>query len=353
MKKISFILIINIILIVFLFLIFDFFIYSYNIINFKNTLHDLSNRKYSEKFKIYKEILFNQNNFKHYIHDLSYNGYKENIENYKKTILNGQYLSENNPDSHILENWKNYRPIENIQSDKNILIFGCSFAYGMFLKDNETFSHFLGKLTEYNIYNRSHNGRSAQHMLYQLENKDLIKSLPKPDYVIYVFIPHHIRRTWLTCVGSHKDFYYKKTKNNTLKLNSPSIERYITGFFENILNETIGSKKVYYYKKWETELYFLHITKSIDLIKKIWGNDVKFIFFAYEDFYNEDFYLENLNKLEKNGIICIRLSDLSDKNYANNINYRIGEFEYHPNAKAWEEITPLFVNYLQKMGYLK
>ena len=80
-----------------------------------------------------------------------------------------------------------FRPIENSDKDKSIVLYGCSYGYGMNLGNNETFSCHLGKyFPNYRIYNRALSGLSTTHILFQLKNHHSVK-FENPKYFIYVF----------------------------------------------------------------------------------------------------------------------------------------------------------------------
>lgn len=320
MKKFFKIFVINFLLIIFFIIVLDFYAFSTN------------------PFLMFAPQPKNYNIF---------NLYLMNIKSCIKVILPKNYKEYNESIIYDHEN-AYYRPvIIGKNPNKNILLFGCSFAYGYRLNDNETFSSQLSKLTNYSVYNRADVGRSAQQMLYQLESDNFHKIIPKPDYVIYMFIPEHIWRTNIIINNKNiREIYYKKTKNSHLILSDNLLERYVLIFCINALSKIYKVSE-----KTLTEFYFLHIYQAMDVIQKRWGNGVKFIFFIYKDDDSEDFQ-NGFNEIEKRGGIVVKLSDLSNKDY-NDLKYRIDENDSHPNAKAWKEITPLFVKYLQKQGYLK
>lgn len=327
---------INILLFIILFLILDFFafyiFYVFHVFNVSPA------NWYKNEVKLSTVV-------KSYVKNLS--GYAPVIKkNMLYYIINLGY-QELNPDNSEIK--FPYRPIENPKVLKSVLIFGCSYAYGHSLFQNETFSHQLGKITGYRIYNRAISGCSAQHMLYQAENEDFYNLMPKPKYVIFVFMPDQIFRTYLSCFFDNS-IYYKKTKNNNLVIRNFSLnysQCYLIKDFQYFIKT-----KFMKINSSNTDFYFQHIYQAIDAMRKHWGNDFKFIFFAYENNFDNKYYEENLKKLENQGVIVVRLKDLSKKDFLSK-EYRLGENDFHPNAKAWKEITPLFVKYLNNMGYLK
>ena len=259
----------------------------------------------------------------------------------RKDILDQIINGPNGPDDF-------YRPIENENSKPEIVLFGCSFTYGDLLNDNETFSYQLAKETGYKVINRAKSGWSVQHMLFQLENDDFYKIVPKSDYVIYLHIPQHIRRVYLPGDWD-KNIYYKKTKDGKLVLKQHSFNYFHT----NLIGQIISwySCKLGEFSEKELDFYFQHFTQSVENIRKHWGNDTKIIFFNYYDNYTHDDITEKYyNQMKEQGVIIVKLKDLSKTDYTDS-KYKI-ENDGHPNAKAWREITPLFIEYLNKQGYL-
>ena len=85
---------------------------------------------------------------------------------------------------------------------------------------------------------------------------------------------------------------------------------------------------------------------------KAFNDDTKFIILRYDNG-EEEPYNWMFEELKREGFIIVSLKDLSDTEYCNLIKYQISEADAHPNALLWQEITPLFVKYLQNRGYFK
>ncbi len=257
-------------------------------------------------------------------------------------------LLSDNYNNAVSEN--SFRPIENINADKSILIFGCSYAHGDGIKKEETFSKNLGKLLlHYRIYNRAKGGWTTSHMLYQLENKDF-SNMANVKYVIYVFIPEHLCRTdYSGHTGVYTPYYNFKNlafKNYSYKYMSVPVVWYFRDnqmTFQLKDTNNININVIYLSKK-----IFLKAKKYV--VSKF-GYDTKLIILRYDNGEDEP-YNWMFEELKKEGIIVVSLKDLSDTNYISKT-YQISEKDWHPNARAWREITPLFVKYLQDRGYLK
>ena len=321
MKKVFKIILINVILVILIFFCVDFFAYVFTV-NKKEPLYF----KYKNPFAIFAIY-----------------------------ITRFSFL---NKDASILQDYinnKRFRPVENegTKTKKPILIFGCSFAYGYRLKDNETFSYQLGKLTGRPVYNRAYPGWAPQHMYIQLQNKNFYKIVPKPEYIIYVFIPNQIARFHLTTritTSRYKyNIFYKISKN---KLKRDIFSEYINSFATIYLVKRKlhpVQPRSLKYRQYDHKLLKLYFSTSKQIVNKKWGNDVKFIIILYGKESRLKKLLPTFNGLKKSNFTIININDLSDKNF-NSKEYQIGKingkWDYHPNAKAWEEITPLIVNKL-------
>ena len=78
--------------------------------------------------------------------------------------------------------------------------------------------------------------------------------------------------------------------------------------------------------------------------------DAKFIIFRYDDDDIEP-YNWMFEKLKDEGLTVVSLDDLSSKKFRNLNEYQLSSTDIHPNAKAWAEITPLFLKYFQSKHY--
>lgn len=83
-------------------------------------------------------------------------------------------------------------------SNKKILIFGCAYAYGASLDDNQTLGYKLAENYKATVYNHSYPGWGIQHMYWQLdENRYDVLSYDKDiDTILYVYMDDHINRLY-------------------------------------------------------------------------------------------------------------------------------------------------------------
>lgn len=236
-------------------------------------------------------------------------------------------------------NNEKFRPIENINSSKSpIVIFGCSFAYGAGLNDNQTLSAKLAQFTGRPVYNRAHGGWGTQHMLYQLKSEEFYQLVPKPEYVIYVFMGDHVKRIQILVdplIGNGEPCILYKNKKGKLVLDSWNM--FLLRF------PTFGYIKQFIYnhfttQEYKTNLLKFHLLETKKEINKHWNN-TKFVILLYEEW---DRSIEK--DLENNGIKIIHLknlvnTDINDKKYTLQ--------DGHPNENAWNLFTPALIKELK------
>ena len=230
-----------------------------------------------------------------------------------------------------------YHPVKNANSEKNpIVLFGCSFTYGHKIPINSTFHEVLSQYTNRPIYDRSYHGFGVNQMLYQLKNEKLYQIInKKPDYIIYTYIPDHIRRLYMPClytIYQYRGAFYKLNKNKkelSLRKNSMLYDRFsIVTFLYTKLFEN-------QYKKDADSLLLTHFWEAKKEVNIHWGEDTKFIILKY---FEDSVFNAIQPELEKAGYIIIDRNDLVpfkefDKNYC------LSEIDSHPNAIVWNEIT--------------
>ncbi len=233
---------------------------------------------------------------------------------------------------------------DNFSDKPAIILLGCSFVYGEGLKDEELFSYLLSKYTHRNIYNLGLGGHSQKSSLYILRdyfdeiNEKILKNNKNIDYVIYVYIPDHLRRLYVNVTEQRVPTYniYKKNNQLHLKLKKPSIINYYTNTH---LYRSLMTLKYNFEEKNNLDglfkLFCLYITEINDEIKakfKVKDKPTQFVVLVYKENGNE-----NWDILREQGIKVIKINDL--------LGFDINTPEYkfldgHPNPKAWEVITP-------------
>jgi len=80
--------------------------------------------------------------------------------------------------------------------EKFLAFFGCSYVFGEGLNDEETLPWQVAMLAPaFRVYNYGVSGHGPQQMLAKLESGEFAREVAeRSGIVVYVFIPHHVRR---------------------------------------------------------------------------------------------------------------------------------------------------------------
>lgn len=223
---------------------------------------------------------------------------------------------------------------------KPILIYGCSYAYGYKLKEEEHIGYLLSKLTKRPVYNFAVIAAGLQHNLYLLQNQQKIE--PEPEYIIYLYIQDHIRRMYMgtNVINSYKFFEYKNKKGKF------QTEKGLVNYLKNTVIYQYIVRCFIFHKINDDENFNLLKTYLKEMKQEInikYPNS-KFIFIIYDK--KNDIALkltkEKQKEIQDLGIKVIDLDDIfGDKLYKPE--YTISETDAHPNAKAWKLIAPQLV----------
>lgn len=242
-----------------------------------------------------------------------------------------------------------FRPVMNKDSkEDSILIFGCSYAAGYVFDNEQTISYVLSKYSTRPVFNRASSGRGLQFMLWQLKSdKDFYKEVKKPKYVFYVLMGGigHFERLYYTAFPNCLDpeFYFTyKEKNGELVERKPLFGLYYDlHLTRHIYNKFIFNKVINDFDNPNSKMYdffTLHFKKSNEIIKKQFGDDVKFIILTFENT-NKEYWRETL---EKEGIDVVDISEtIGIQNLeASELGFFEPEVAAHPNGKIWELLIP-------------
>ena len=233
-----------------------------------------------------------------------------------------------------------------------ILLFGCSFTYGAWLDEFNTFSYKLQNYTNRLVLNRGFSGWGPAGMLYQLRLPNFKNSLcfnlktnscnlGNVEFVIYTFIADHVRRNYVKCAFFDDKFmFYKYDKKSNSLVEKSNLDNFY--YHSYILRKLYFNKVLGLANEYNDDVKqftLLHFTESNKLIKELFPN-AQFIIFVYEG----DNYIKPIQKeLENNGISIIYLSNLSDIDFSQD-KYKVDG--QHPNGKAWNIIVPLLAKKL-------
>lgn len=230
-----------------------------------------------------------------------------------------------------------------------LFVFGCSYAYGQYLKDNQTFSYKLSEILKRPVYNRALPGFGIQHMYAQLQTDNFYKDKACPAAVIYVLVYDHFNRFLLKLPYITSNFFnlHYNVENNKLKMEDYNSK------FKNILNSLyiaryINHKTTYYYVNNKknadklTDLMLIYFMESRNKLEEHYHKKIKFFVVLYPPYLYDDLLTQ---KLEQNDFFVINLQllfpniDFAEPQYSQNI---------HPTAKLWEVITPDLSKIIQK-----
>ncbi len=218
-----------------------------------------------------------------------------------------------------------------------VIIYGCSFAYGLNLSPENTFGSILSEYTKRPVYNFAVTGKGMQHALFLLQNDK--KITPDPEYVFYVFITDHVRRMYINCnvLDSYKYLTYRNDNGKLVQNdnNWDLCERFfITKKLKNASFFVL--KKVFDKQMYElTKLYFLEMQNAV---KKQYPS-AKFVVLTYQLSNYRYITKERIKDLNKSGIEVISLNDLCEGELIKP-KYKIPkeqDYFQHPNKEAWEK----------------
>lgn len=290
---------------------------------------------------------------------------KTKLEFFKKNIYTGfKYWKFNKhftSDFNFTDNYKG----EN-KNKGAVILFGCSFAYGAFLGENQNFSAKLSKLTGRTVFNRAMPSYGLGQMLWLTKQTEFYNNIEKinegekPDYVIYVYIPDHFMRSCRYKYGISNPYYNNyylsydikdgkliETKPFLVELNKFTI-------FFNLTNNLKCNKNHYDKGDYNNFEYIkLHFEHSREELRKRYP-DIKFIIIKYpynygdlpdkmsQEYYNMSVYSsKRWKELQEEGFIIIEADKQTIGVNLNDEKYKLPD--NHPNEAAWDIITPVIV----------
>lgn len=244
----------------------------------------------------------------------------------------------------------------------SIIVFGCSFAWGCFLEDNQTFEKKLSELANRTVHNRGYCGFGLSPMVWMSKNNDFYKDITSPEYIIFIYIYDHMRRIYEEKYGNnsfHTYVGYKEEKNHKLVEKYPFIlwfnrlnimHNFINNYiFKNLLSEKNRDKNFdllkLYFEETRREFQKRYPNIKFIIIKHPYGMRTlqKDHEFPYTIGYS--YYTPRWKELEDEGFI---IYDLKDK--FQNIDFESDEYTFpdgHPNEKAWDVVAKQLVNDLK------
>lgn len=278
---------------------------------------------------------------------LYYMKYREAIkiqwQNGNKFFFTYGMPKEFSPDD-IVYNWHN-RVFKKNGGKKPFAVVGCSFAEGSCLEDKQTFGYKVSDMTNRTCYQRGVTATGLPYVYYQIKNKLIPQD---SEYVVYVFIYDHLFRLNQDFLGYWSDRFNLRyeVKNGEVQQvvhKHPLLfSLYSTRLVREKLSDFDDEKEMQDFVTFKPLL-----AQTTVEFKKNYPNS-KFVFLEYPSGYNDFFVLppKIIDFIKEQGCIYINANDLTGKD--------LGEPEYkvegeglHPNEKAWDELTPKFV---EKVG---
>ncbi len=275
-----------------------------------------------------RSLIQHANAFCHYYYTQAFYNKESFMPNDFRTPAGLEYIKSVSGKTQNSDASPLYRP--------KIVLLGCSFAYGQYLENNDAFHSVLSNAVHRTVFNLGISGGSPREMLYILRNdkirNKLLRNNNDVEYVIYTYIFDHKKRLFVNHYAGVPNFTVKESSNTKhLEYIKPIYKSFAYTYFR------VYSK---FLEKKLAELFYLYMDEIHTEIEKHFsydGKPAKFVILIYEDDGKIDW-----EKIRKNGIIVIKLSDISDA--IDNPEYRFPDS--HPNAKAWHKIVPALVKEL-------
>ena len=261
-------------------------------------------------------------------------GYFQNLT--KKIAVSEEY------DKTYIEKRIQFRPALNGHNTekRSIVLTGCSFVYGQYLNEDEIFSYKIAQLVENPVYNLGVISKAINTTIALLQYGAFEKEVKvEPSIVIYTYANFHLLRLIMPNMPFEDNEFMFKINDNKLERKRPPF------IVSRFISLSVLRSKLYEFTKRHSKIYREHLKKLLKLhfleMKKLIDSkysDVKFIVVVY---YPCKIFEEIASELEKENIEIIRITeeefglDVQDKKNLLP--------DGHPNALAWEIITPKLV----------
>lgn len=245
------------------------------------------------------------------------------------------------------DNPEEKRPTNIGKKDKpSVLFFGCSYLYGFGNDEKDTIPYMVYKRTGRTTVNRGVCGGCIFDMFKDLTNSyflEEINNLPKPDYIVYIWILDHFNRISNPYVSplklQNEPFYYIKPmwreKDGKLTKYSPS--KFILPFYSLFCVKAYYSYLAESFAKEKKEEKMLRFFLMANKICKEKFPQSKFVIIQYKDSSGvllNDIFIE---KLEETGILVLDAEKLAGHELVSS-EWR-GQDKEHPNGKAFSDVS--------------
>ncbi len=265
-----------------------------------------------------------------------YKGPDLNLDHYKCNVKNNCM-------------WQFREPVGLEYKTPPIVIFGCSFAHGHYLKKTQTFGYKLSKLTKRPVYNRALQGKGLAQMLRQTEDEHFYETVPEADTYIYIIISDTFRRM-LTYKFNPAEPYFSYHYKYDKKHNDLVPDKYDNKFI-NLLKSTYlagyfnAHMAKYILKNHKNDDYVaniaaLHFIKAKENIEKHYNKKKEFIVIFYDHPWELPFAYYLCPKLIQNGFKIVKTNALTNEKITNDEKYYQ---DNHPTEESWDLLTPLII----------
>ena len=224
----------------------------------------------------------------------------------------------------------------------NIVWFGCSFAEGAGLNDNQTPCYKISELTGKSCINKAKGATGAQFMYYQINDDKIMDDAKTADFIIYTFIWNHIQRLYNYQVNPLIDMFnlrYKIIDGNLVDITPQFNPLYSSFFVKRILNKIV-------YEQAKDESYNFRLFNKImketyNIAQKRYPNS-KFIFIEFPELSKKELPDYEVKELESYGINVVRVKDILGNIDIYDPKYWLPD-NIHPTEQAWDLILPTIV----------
>lgn len=222
---------------------------------------------------------------------------------------------------------------------KPIIWFGCSFAEGAGLEDNQTPCYKISKLSQRSCINKAKGATGTQFMYYQINDDKFTDDVQNADFIIYTFIWNHIQRLYNYQVNPLIDMFNLRYKlvNDELKNITPKCNPLYSSFFvKRILNNVVRKQATE--EQYNFKLFNKIMKETYQISQKKYPNS-KFIFIEFPELSKKELPDYEIKELESYGIIVVRVKDIIGNTDIYDGKYWLPD-NIHPTEEAWDLILP-------------
>ncbi len=240
-----------------------------------------------------------------------------------------------------------FRPTTKGDRDESIIFFGCSYMYGYKEKYENTIPYIVAKETGITTVNRAFPGGSIVDAIDTMENPEFynyMKKVPKPKYVIFMFITDHLNRVvvpYRRIIRSADNPYYEVNPKYEIENEHVKFKKYSK---LNLFFKSLYSVKAFYYlyaskfndKKAPDVMYDLFVLARHMAAERYPG--AKFIIIDYKDGGHLLMPDELMKKLKANDFLIFDAEKLAGHELESE-KWRIPEDKEHPNGAAFHDVA--------------